>query len=268
MKLSQIIDYMDRIAPPKLAQAWDKSGLLFGDVEMNVTGAVLCLDVTEDVFRLCQEKNANLCICHHPFIFEPIERIDFKNPHHTLLIRLIQENIAVFSAHTNLDCCVGGVNDILAQMLDFVDVSPFIYSTESYDSCQKIKYGIGRIGRPKELYQLFEFCKILKKELAPSGIIVNFDRDKVFNKALVVGGSYDTKWNSSVLESGIDLVITGEMKHNDMIFFQRYNIAVILAGHDCTERVILKSLADRLHEQFHEIQFAVSYNLNYNKLGF
>src|SRR5699024_12610652 len=67
--------------------------------------------------------NANLIIAHHPMIFKPLKTIDFNSPKGRVIKKLIEHNITVYVAHTNLDIAKGGVNDLL------IDVFPITEKT-------------------------------------------------------------------------------------------------------------------------------------------
>ncbi|MDG2450035.1 MAG: Nif3-like dinuclear metal center hexameric protein, partial [Saprospiraceae bacterium] len=49
MILKEITDYLEKVAPLSLQESYDNAGLLIGDEEMEVTGALCTLDSTEDV---------------------------------------------------------------------------------------------------------------------------------------------------------------------------------------------------------------------------
>lgn len=268
MKLNQVMKCIEAFAPTALAEKWDNVGLLVGDPQKEITGAVLCLDVTEAVYRECLEKKAQLCICHHPFLFTPTRRIDFSDPYSLLLGKFIQADIAVFAAHTNLDSCVGGVNDVLSHKLGLVVTETFLPSETPFDFFKSVVPGIGRIGHPETETGLFDFYKTTVRRLETPGCHINFDQDRPVKRVLCVGGSYDSEWNTDVLDNHVDVIVCGEMKHHDLVFFARYGVAVLVAGHDATERVILPDFAGYLNGKLEEIRFDVCRPFDYNKVVF
>ena len=247
MKLQQLIEIIETIAPKSLAESWDNVGLLAGDKEREITNGVLCLDITDKAYQMCREKNAGICICHHPFLFDPIKKMDFADPYFALLRKFIQADIAIYAAHTNLDACVGGVNDALGEKLDLRAEATFIPSGVPFDFQKEVVSGIGRICVQKKETSLFDFYHTIRQKLQTSGCHINFDRDRPIRRILITGGAYDSIWNTDVLDNGIDVVLSGEIKHRDMVFFDRYGVAAIAAGHDATERVVLPVLAERLN---------------------
>lgn len=121
-KCEAIIKYMEQMAPAKLAQKWDNTGLLIGDSEQKVKKVLVSLDVTPDVADEAIAIGADMIVAHHPLIFKPLYNIRRDNPLGKLIYRLIQHNINVYCAHTNLDSANEGVNHTLAKMFQLTDV--------------------------------------------------------------------------------------------------------------------------------------------------
>ena len=121
-KCEKIIRYMEQMAPPRMTQKWDNTGLLIGDAEQKVKKVLVSLDVTPDIVDEAIAIGADLIITHHPLIFKPLNNIRRDNPLGKVIYRLIQHNINVYCAHTNLDSAVEGVNHSLAKLLKLRDV--------------------------------------------------------------------------------------------------------------------------------------------------
>ncbi|MFH1429529.1 MAG: Nif3-like dinuclear metal center hexameric protein [Candidatus Margulisiibacteriota bacterium] len=115
MKLKALIGFLNKVAPPHLACPWDKIGLQVGDKETEVNKVLVALDVTEKTVRKAVKQQADVIVAHHPLIFNTLDKLDFSKPQGKLLKLLIENNIAVYVMHTNLDAAAGGVNDVLAQ---------------------------------------------------------------------------------------------------------------------------------------------------------
>ncbi|KAF1084051.1 putative GTP cyclohydrolase 1 type 2 [Sporotomaculum syntrophicum] len=112
-----VVQIMERLAPPGLAEAWDNIGWQVGDPEAQVQKVLLALDVTPDVVNEAEKRGAQLIICHHPLLLKGLKSVRLDNPVGSLFFRLIQSGIGVYAAHTNLDSADGGVNDVLAREL-------------------------------------------------------------------------------------------------------------------------------------------------------
>ena len=109
-------------APLPLQESYDNAGLQVGLHEAEVEGALLCLDVTEEVIDEAVTSKCNLIISHHPLLFRPLKRLTGSNYVERCIIKAISNNIAIYSAHTNLDNAAGGVNFKIAEKLGLKNV--------------------------------------------------------------------------------------------------------------------------------------------------
>lgn len=131
VKCQVIIEAIDKIAPRTLAEDWDNVGLLVGDPSQQVSKILVALDVTKAVADYAVAQKVDMIITHHPIIFKGIKNLRTDLPHGQILSKLLKADIAVFSAHTNLDIANGGINDILADKLALTNISPLsVISTE------------------------------------------------------------------------------------------------------------------------------------------
>ncbi len=131
MHIDQVIKYFEEWAPKGAAWKGDNIGLQVGNPKNQVTNILLALELDKKVFEQAVKKNCNLIITHHPFIFNPIKNLNFsKNRKAKLIEKLIQENISVYSAHTNLDFTKGGVSFELAKKLGLKNIQ-FLVNQES-----------------------------------------------------------------------------------------------------------------------------------------
>lgn len=117
MILSEITSYLYSRIPLNMQESYDNCGLLVGNTGTEITGALICLDVTEAVLDEAVEKNCNLVVSHHPMIFGSLKSLTGRNETERLVIRAIQQNIAIFALHTNVDNHHEGVNDYLCKKL-------------------------------------------------------------------------------------------------------------------------------------------------------
>ena len=117
MILSEITSFLNSEIPLALQESYDNCGLLIGDSSSEITGALVCLDLTEGVMDEAIKKNCNLVISHHPLIFSGIKSLTGRNDTERLVIRAISNKIAVYALHTNLDNHYQGVNRLLCEKL-------------------------------------------------------------------------------------------------------------------------------------------------------
>lgn len=117
LKVKNITAYLEQLAPRSMQEGYDNAGLLVGDAEMEVTGALICLDSTEVIVEEAVEKGCNLIIAHHPIIFKGLKSLTGKNYIERTVIACIKNNIALYAIHTNLDNYRFGVNDEIGRRL-------------------------------------------------------------------------------------------------------------------------------------------------------
>ena len=117
MKLNEVVSYIESEFPKALQESYDNSGLIAGDRNQEVSGALLALDITEEVLKEASTKGLNLVISHHPAVFQNIKSFTGANTTERILIYALQHKIALFSAHTNLDNHKNGLNEKLASVL-------------------------------------------------------------------------------------------------------------------------------------------------------
>ncbi len=119
-----IMEAMERWAPRHLAESWDNVGLLVGHPAAKVSKVLVTLDVTIPVVTYAAQNKYDLIISHHPPIFKALPSLRTDNSQGQMLALLLQNSIAVYTAHTNLDAAPGGVNDTLATLLGLKRIRP------------------------------------------------------------------------------------------------------------------------------------------------
>ncbi|MBX2873291.1 MAG: Nif3-like dinuclear metal center hexameric protein [Saprospiraceae bacterium] len=103
IKIKEILQHLESIAPPTYQESYDNAGLIVGDKETEVTGVLTCLDSTEAVIEEAIAQNCNLVVAHHPIVFRGLKKITGKNYVERVIIKAIQHKIAIYAIHTNLD---------------------------------------------------------------------------------------------------------------------------------------------------------------------
>ena len=121
MLLKTIITEIEKFAPLAYQESYDNCGLLTGHKEQEVTGAILCLDCIEALVDEAIQKNCNLIIAHHPIIFSGLKKLNGTNYIERTIIKAIQNNIAIYACHTNLDNVKLGVNKKIADKLGLIN---------------------------------------------------------------------------------------------------------------------------------------------------
>lgn len=122
MKIKEITSYLESLAPLSSQESYDNCGLLVGDFNTEVTNALLTLDCTEEIIDEAKKKGCNLIIAHHPIIFKGLSKLNGKNYVERTVIKAIQNNIAIYAIHTNLDNYRFGVNHEIAERIGLTNV--------------------------------------------------------------------------------------------------------------------------------------------------
>ena len=236
--VAELVELLEEMAPPSLAEEWDNVGLMLGRRAKVVHKIMLALDMTRETVAQAIEYRADMLITHHPAIFKRLPHITDGNWQQELLLQLAEHGIAVYSAHTNLDCVSNGVNDALVKRLGIVDEDILDNSN-----------GLGRIGCVKEC-SLEAFAKHVKQALHADYVAVGDGGHRVQRVALCGGAGSDLI--EEALRQNADTLVTGDVKYHDAQRAVFSGLNIIDAGHQCTEWPVLEDLADRLSLRFAE----------------
>ena len=123
-RVAELVGLLNSLYPPALAEDWDNVGLQIGDPAAAVERILVCLDAEELAIKEAERLDAQLVISHHPLIYKPLRRLSPVDEVGRTLFRAIRSDIAVFSAHTNLDRAADGLNDWLAARLGLERCQP------------------------------------------------------------------------------------------------------------------------------------------------
>ena len=117
MKIQDITNFLESVAPVSLQESYDNAGLLTGSPTWECKGIITTLDATEEVILEAIQNNCNLVVAHHPIIFGGLKKINGKNYVEKAVITAIKNDIAIYAIHTNLDNVMEGVNGKMADRL-------------------------------------------------------------------------------------------------------------------------------------------------------
>jgi dinuclear metal center YbgI/SA1388 family protein len=121
-RVAELVAFLERLAPPELAEEWDNVGLLLGDRQREARQVLTCLTLTPDVAREAIEKEAGLVVTHHPVLFRPVQRLTADDDQGQMLLALIAAGVAVYSPHTAYDSAAEGINEQLARRLELAQI--------------------------------------------------------------------------------------------------------------------------------------------------
>lgn len=241
MKIKNITDYIDSFAPIETAMDFDNIGLLVGNENTEVTRVLCALDITDSVVTEAAENNCELIISHHPIIFSPLKAVD-KND---IVYKLISNNIAALCMHTNLDLSpIFGVNTVLADIVGVRNNTAFVEGECLYT------------GELDDEITNRDFAYRVKTALGCKGVRYTMPDKKVKSVAICSGSGGD--YAGLAKDVGADVLLTGEIKHHEILDANRLDIAVIDAGHFSTENPVIAQLCAKLQKEFPETDFIPS----------
>lgn len=243
--VQDILDFLEALCPMRYKIEWDHTGLQLGSRNKAVDKVLLALDPFPHVCREAVDKGADLLLCHHPLIFNPTDAITDDDSVGRAALILAENGITAVSAHTNLDCAPGGVNDTLARLLGLADIQAI-----DCDKDHILRQGI------VEEQTLQEFMGKVKALLG-TPVLRYADGGKPVFKVAVGGGACGTEWRIAK-EAGCDTFVTSDVKYNHFWDSKDAGMSIIDAGHFYTENPIIPVLADKLQEAFPALSVEIS----------
>ena len=243
--LRDVIKALDGEFHPELQEDYDNSGYLFGDGNTPYHGALVALDLTESVVEEAVAQGLNLIVTHHPFIFSGVKRLTEHSATGRMVLRLAQEKIAVYAAHTNLDNLPWGVNAALAEHLKLSNLQ-ILKPLDGHHDC-----GAGMVGELSAAEECDAYLQQVKSALGlPTLRCSAHDSRKPVRRVAFCGGS-GSEFIHDALIAKADLYLTADLKYHD---FQRTDGRMVLCdvGHyeseqfakDIIFRVVLRNFSN------------------------
>ena len=239
MKIKDVLCALEQFAPLPLQESWDNAGLQIGLTEAEVSGALLCLDVTERIIDEAVEKGCNVVVSHHPLLFRGLKQICDATDVQRTVWKAIQKNVAIVSMHTNLDNALGGVNFKIAERLGLHDVH--FLSNRIVDGRECGSCVVGEFADPMAAD---DFIILVKKRMEAETAMCNELLRRPISKVAICGGAGDFMLDEAV-KTGADAFLTGEM-HYHQYFGYEQKIQICVIGHYETEHFTSELFQDIL----------------------
>jgi len=243
MKINQITTQLEVLAPRHLQESYDNAGLIVGDADMECTGCLISLDVTEEIIEEAIQKGCNLVVAHHPIIFGGLKQLVGADYVQRTVIKAIKNNVAIYAIHTNLDNVLHGVNAMIGEKLGLGELS--ILHPKSPDT-QDI--GAGVVGHLAQAIEEKEFLGFLKKEMQTDCIRHTEFLGKPIKKVALCGGSGSFLLKDAI-KAGADVFITGDFKYHEF-FDADGKILIADIGHFESEQFTIPLIYRYLSEKF------------------
>lgn len=250
MLLNDFIKVMEDIAPTNLKEDFDNVGLMVGDRNKEISKVLIALDCTNDVIEEAKELKADLILTHHPLIFKKPKAITTDTLLGTKIIKLIKNDINLYSAHTNWDSAPNGINDTIVKILGMK--AELIMDKVADDA------GIGRIISLEKSMILKELIDITKKGLNAKNLRYVGKLDEEISKVAVINGS-----GQSYLEQarvlGAQLVITGDTSYHFASDYKEMGMSIIDVGHFNSEWPVLIEVSKRVENEVKKLDNKVEF---------
>jgi dinuclear metal center YbgI/SA1388 family protein len=237
VKIKEVLSALEKFAPLPLQESWDNAGLQVGLTEAEVSGALLCLDVTEKIIDEAVARGCNLVVSHHPLLFRGLKQISNLTDVQRTVMKAIKSSVAVISMHTNMDNARGGVNFKIAEKMGLSQVS-FI----SPRLAAGVECGSGVIGTTAQPLTASDFIQQVKQTFNVACAMTNELLQRPIQRVAICGGAGDFLIDDA-LKAGADAFITGEMHYHQYFGYeQRLQICVI--GHYQSEQFTAEVFRD------------------------
>lgn len=261
MKIKEVAEALERFAPLPLQESYDNAGLQIGLTgNKDVSGVLLCLDVTENVIEEAEMKGCNVIVSHHPLIFRPLRHLTGQTQVERCVAMAIKKNIAIYAAHTNLDNAPGGVNFMIAERLGLQQVK-FLQPIKGAEG------GSGLIGElPDEGMDVDVFLRHVASVFKVDGLMHNqVYIDRKIKKVALCGGAGDFLLDEAIAQQA-DAFITGEMGYH-RYFGHEEEVLIAVLGHYQSEQYTIQLLHRILHNAFPNLRIEET-SINTNPIVF
>ena len=250
INVSDVIGIMENIAPLSLAESWDNCGLQVGNPKGTVKRVRVALDPLPAVIDQAVKDGVDLLITHHPLIFSPMKSVDFSSKIGSIISQCALNDMALFSAHTNLDIAWGGLNDLLAGMLGIKSSVPLLEG-QGCSSCPSENQGLGRVGELVEETTLKALAEMVKLKLSAPFVRITGDPEMQVSRVALCTGSGGSLMKE-FLNSGAQVYISGDLKYHDARDAEDAGLGLVDAGHFFTEHIVVENLRSRLDRTLKE----------------
>ena len=242
VKIQQVLSALERFAPLPLQESYDNAGLQIGLTEAEVSGALLCLDVTERIIDEAVAKGCNLVVSHHPLLFRGLKQVSDQNYVQRTVRKAIKNDVCVISMHTNLDNAKDGVNYKIAEKLGATPIGP-IGPISPIGPMVKTPLVLAELPQPMEP---FDFIDLVKDVFGVKCAMCNEVLHRPIQKVAICGGAGDFMLDEAIAQKA-DAFITGEM-HYHVYFGHEQEIQICVIGHYESEQFtaeIFKEIIER-----------------------
>jgi dinuclear metal center YbgI/SA1388 family protein len=275
VKLKELIDALQRIAPLGIAESWDNVGLLVGDPASSIAKVMTCLTLSDGVLEEAIDRKIGLVVSHHPIPFRPLTRITTEDPTGRVLWRAMQHSIAIYSPHTAWDNAHEGINRQLAGLLHLGNLRPLVPINRaansqngnsqtgkvkqgtSLDDPMERELGCGVIGEFAKPVRIDDLVERLGVGIRGMSVRCTDSGERLVNRIGIVCGSGGSMLSKAAGER-CDLFLTGEATYHQCLEAEARGVAMLMIGHFASEAFSMRKLAELLARAFPQLDVGAS----------
>jgi dinuclear metal center YbgI/SA1388 family protein len=236
---------IESFAPLSLAYSWDNCGLIAGNPEKEIKAIMTCLDADIDVVEEALRAGADLILTHHPAIFHETKVFHDQTYAGRFLKALLNSEICCYSAHTNLDCAKGGLNDFLAEKIGLSNPTGVLEAVSDTD-------GLGRVYDLNTPITMKELCSWVKSGLhIHNPLFYTGSPDRVIRRVALCNGG-GKSFAKAAIDAGADVYLTGDVDYDrareclsagmNLISIEHYDSEIIVC--ELFERILRQAFGD------------------------
>ena len=239
MKLREVTAALERLAPLRLQDEWDNSGLQVGFPESEVRGILVCLDITEEIVDEAIARKCNMIVSHHPLLFKALRQVSDATYQQRCVVKALAAGISIYSAHTSLDNAPGGVNYKIAEKLGLKDLR-WLAPLEGEDG------GSGLVGELPQPEAEADFLARVKRDFCVQNLRHSAAAGREIRRVALCGGAGAFLLGEAV-RAGADCFLSGEFHYHD--YFENKGVLLVELGHYQSEQFTVDLLCDWLTAQ-------------------
>jgi dinuclear metal center YbgI/SA1388 family protein len=220
MTTHQLCDILNEFAPLSLQDSWDNSGLQIDNNNAEVTGVLVCFDITEKSLQEAIDKHCNVIVAHHPLLFHGLKQIGNDAYIERCVRMAIVHNIAIYCNHTPLDKVQDGISWKLGEKLGLQNLT--YLQTDGIAS-------YGTMGEFSTPLSEKDFINLLKSTFGLTYVRCSEPLNKAISKVALCGGS-GAFLIDDALKAGADAFVCGDIKHHEF-YKAEQKILLVDIGH-------------------------------------
>ena len=238
MKLREVTAALEHLAPLRLQDEWDNSGLQVGFPEAEIDSVLVCLDVTEAIVDEAIAAKCNLIVSHHPLIFKALRQVSDATYQQRCVVKALAAGISIYSAHTSLDNAPGGVNHRIAALLGLEKLR-WLSPRDGEDA------GSGLVGELPASEPDAAFLARVQRTFGVQCLQHSALDGRQIRRVALCGGAGAFLLHDAVC-AGADCFISGEFHYHD--YFETQGVLLAELGHYQSEQFTQDLLLEYLHK--------------------